>query len=177
MPGRGGWSGRGGEGGAWEPSNSSLQPRPLHKKTHAHGTHLSVADHRHNTARPPSAPNPTPKPTPTPPHHPQALKTTNRRVNALENVVKPRLENTISYIKGELDELEREEFFRLKKVQKNKQKATDRAAAAEGGKAGGGAAAGRGGKVRGGVCWGGGASRAAVGARGAGGMGGGGACL
>ena len=33
-------------------------------------------------------------------------------MNALENVVKPRLENTISYIKGELDELEREEFFR-----------------------------------------------------------------
>ena len=47
----------------------------------------------------------------------EAIKTTNRRVNALENVVKPRLENTISYIKGELDELEREEFFRLKKVQ------------------------------------------------------------
>lgn len=47
----------------------------------------------------------------------EAIKVTNRRVNALENVVKPRLENTISYIKAELDELEREEFFRLKKVQ------------------------------------------------------------
>lgn len=47
----------------------------------------------------------------------EAIKTTNRRVNALESVVKPRLENTITYIKGELDELEREDFFRLKKIQ------------------------------------------------------------
>lgn len=52
----------------------------------------------------------------------EAIKTTNRRVNALEHVVKPKLENTIAYIKGELDELEREEFFRLKKVQANKKK-------------------------------------------------------
>lgn len=56
----------------------------------------------------------------------EALKVTNRRVNALENVVKPRLENTISYIKGELDELEREEFFRLKKVQAKKQRDQDK---------------------------------------------------
>jgi len=51
-----------------------------------------------------------------------AIKTTNRRVNALENVVIPRLDNTITYIKGELDELEREEFFRLKKVQGKKKR-------------------------------------------------------
>jgi V-type H+-transporting ATPase subunit D len=61
----------------------------------------------------------------------EAIKVTNRRVNALEHVVKPRLENTIAYIKGELDELEREEFFRLKKVQGNKKKHAEAAAALE----------------------------------------------
>lgn len=29
----------------------------------------------------------------------EAIKTTNRRVNALDNVVRPKLENTIAYIK------------------------------------------------------------------------------
>ncbi|KAL5710888.1 hypothetical protein ACHQM5_005177 [Ranunculus cassubicifolius] len=56
----------------------------------------------------------------------EAIKTTNSRVNALENVVKPRLENTISYIKGELDELEREDFFRLKKIQGYKKRELER---------------------------------------------------
>lgn len=55
-----------------------------------------------------------------------AIKTTNRRVNALESVVKPRLENTINYIKGELDELEREDFFRLKKIQGFKKREVER---------------------------------------------------
>lgn len=60
----------------------------------------------------------------------EAIKTTNRRVNALENVVKPRLENTIIYIKGELDELEREDFFRLKKIQGYKKKEIEKQMAA-----------------------------------------------
>ncbi|EME28323.1 V-type proton ATPase subunit D [Galdieria sulphuraria] len=52
----------------------------------------------------------------------EAVKITNRRVNALENVVIPRLENTVAYIISELDELEREEFFRLKLVQNWKER-------------------------------------------------------
>lgn len=78
----------------------------------------------------------------------EALKVTNRRVNALDNVIPipsiysvcartaghhnththvlltqvtiPRIEKIISYILRELDELEREDFVRIKKVQANK---------------------------------------------------------
>ncbi|KAJ1619707.1 ATPase, V1 complex, subunit D [Pavlovales sp. CCMP2436] len=52
----------------------------------------------------------------------EAVKVTNRRVNALDCVVVPRLTATVAYINTELDELEREEFFRLKRSQ-NKKKA------------------------------------------------------
>jgi V-type H+-transporting ATPase subunit D len=76
----------------------------------------------------------------------EVIKITNRRVNAIEHgklewiskkidhiylafnlislnykltflVIIPKIENTIRYIISELDEIEREEFFRLKKVQ------------------------------------------------------------
>ena len=59
----------------------------------------------------------------------EALKVTNRRVNALENVTIPRIEKTLSYITSELDELEREDFTRLKKVKdQNAKRATAQAA-------------------------------------------------
>lgn len=50
----------------------------------------------------------------------EEIKMTNRRVNALQNVVLPKLEDGMNYILRELDEIEREEFFRLKKIQEKK---------------------------------------------------------
>ncbi|KAL1947800.1 hypothetical protein VTO73DRAFT_13524 [Trametes versicolor] len=52
----------------------------------------------------------------------EVIRATNRRVNAIEHVIIPRLENTIKYISSELDEMDREEFFRLKKVQGKKKR-------------------------------------------------------
>jgi len=52
----------------------------------------------------------------------ETIKIVNRRVNAIEHVIIPRTENTIKYINSELDELDREEFYRLKKVSNKKQK-------------------------------------------------------
>eukprot|EP00048_Salpingoeca_helianthica_P014674 m.222933 g.222933 ORF g.222933 m.222933 type:complete len:246 (+) comp16135_c0_seq1:59-796(+) len=50
----------------------------------------------------------------------EVIKITNRRVNAIEHVIIPRIERTIDYITCELDERDREEFFRLKKIQNKK---------------------------------------------------------
>lgn len=50
----------------------------------------------------------------------EVIKLTNRRVNAIEHVIIPRIERTLQYIISELDELEREEFYRLKKIQDKK---------------------------------------------------------
>ncbi|TNJ26648.1 Vacuolar ATP synthase subunit D [Giardia muris] len=44
------------------------------------------------------------------------IKVTSRRVNAIEYLLLPRIENTISWISDSLDENEREEFARIKKV-------------------------------------------------------------
>ena len=46
----------------------------------------------------------------------EVITVTNRRVNALEYVVIPRIEDTIVYLERELDEESREDFYRLKKV-------------------------------------------------------------
>ena len=50
----------------------------------------------------------------------EVIKVTSRRVNALENVVIPTIADNIQYIIKELDELEREDFTRLKKVVEKK---------------------------------------------------------
>lgn len=48
----------------------------------------------------------------------EAITMTKRRVNALENIIIPRFENTIQFIRLSLEEREREDFFRLKRIKK-----------------------------------------------------------
>merc|ERR1711877_12332 len=50
----------------------------------------------------------------------QEIKMTSRRVNALEYVLIPRIEDVVAYITLEMDEQSREEFFRVKKVVEKK---------------------------------------------------------
>ena len=55
----------------------------------------------------------------------RVIKVTNRRVNALEFVVIPKIETTIKWIELELDELDKEDFYRLKCVQEKKKEAKE----------------------------------------------------
>ena len=47
---------------------------------------------------------------------------TQKRANALKNIMIPRFEETVKFISDALDEKDREEFSRLKVIKKKKQK-------------------------------------------------------
>ena len=58
-----------------------------------------------------------------------AIRKTQRRANALKNVVIPNLESTVKYISDSLDEKDREEFSRLKVIKAQKSTKAKRKAA------------------------------------------------
>jgi V/A-type H+-transporting ATPase subunit D len=61
----------------------------------------------------------------------EEIETTKRRVNALEFTLLPDLYESKEYIESKLEEQEREEIFRMKKIKANKEAAEKEAAAAE----------------------------------------------
>ena len=61
----------------------------------------------------------------------EAIKISNRRLNVITHLAIPKIENTIKYIVTELDEMEREDFFRMKKIQAKKRRRVAQARAAE----------------------------------------------
>nr|QSE03613.1 V-type proton ATPase subunit D1 [Metchnikovella dogieli] len=50
----------------------------------------------------------------------KTMQATNRRINSLEHILIPKITKTIIHIDSELDEHDREDFFRIKMIQKNK---------------------------------------------------------
>ena len=50
-----------------------------------------------------------------------SIKKTQKRANALKNIMIPRFEETVKFISDALDEKDREEFSRLKVIKKKKQ--------------------------------------------------------
>ncbi len=51
------------------------------------------------------------------------IKKTQKRANALKNIIIPRFEESVRFITGALEEKEREEFSRLKVIKRSKEKA------------------------------------------------------
>ena len=51
-----------------------------------------------------------------------AIKKTQKRANALKNIMLPRFEETVKFISDALDEKDREEFSRLKVIKRSKQR-------------------------------------------------------
>ncbi|PYE51174.1 V-type ATP synthase subunit D [Deinococcus yavapaiensis] len=58
----------------------------------------------------------------------EEIKKTSRRVNALEQVVVPGIQDDIRFIRGVLDQREREESFRLKKIKAKLEREAEEAA-------------------------------------------------